>query len=243
MVTRARHLLLRIPVEAFTSVAIHALLLLGLVLLVRLPHGAAPGEQVAEVHSTPAPVPPLPEPPPPRDTLPPEPARTSEPVPRDQPPPAPEIFEDSDSPSLDPADLLPTPDFRQVSPLRPSKSVIGIGGGRAGRTSYAPPRPPPPKPKPKPPPPPSRARPTSKPPPEYPTRAVERELEGRVVLLVEVLPNGDVGRIEVKESSGHAILDRAAIAAVRRWQFVPARAQGQPVRSLVEVPFSFRLRE
>ena len=86
-------------------------------------------------------------------------------------------------------------------------------------------------------------QPTAKPPPEYPVRAIERELQGRVVLLVEVLPNGDVGRIEVKVSSGYPIIDRAATRAVAEWPFRPAYAQGQPVRSIVEVPFNFKLRE
>jgi protein TonB len=159
----------------------------------------------------------------------------------DRPPALPEVFEESVDPSLDPSDLLPAPDFRDVRNLRPTKSVIGIGGGRAGKTSYAPPSPPLPVKQPEPPP--TPATPTAKPPPEYPARAVEREMEGRVVLLVEVLPNGEVGRIEVKVSSGHAILDRAAIRAVSEWQFQPACAQGQPVRSVVEVPISFKLRE
>ena len=90
--------------------------------------------------------------------------------------------------------------------------------------------PPVPRSPPPPPPPPTPAVAKKKDPPVYPRTAVNRELEGRVELLVEVRPDGTVGEITVKRSSGHEILDRAAIAAVRKWHFVPAYAQGQPVQ-------------
>ncbi len=49
--------------------------------------------------------------------------------------------------------------------------------------------------------------------------------------------------VAVKQSSGVAILDQAAIAAVRRWTFEPARTAGLPVASTVEVPVRFSLSE
>jgi protein TonB len=88
-----------------------------------------------------------------------------------------------------------------------------------------------------------RATASRRPPPEYPRAAVRRGLEGRVLLLVEVHPDGSVGKIEVTESSGHELLDRAAVEAVRKWSFEAALAQGQPVRSFIEVPFRFRIEE
>ncbi len=242
MVTRVRHFLFRLPAEVLISVAVHAVIVVALVLLVSMPHGPPKRIQTAHVNSANDQAAPLPEPPPPPEVTPPAPERESEPVPVEQPPELPEIFE-TDDPSLDPEDLLPTRDLRDLSRLSPKRSVIGIGGGRAGKTNASVPLPPPPTPKPPPPPPPSRATPTAKPPPDYPVRAIERDLQGRVVLLVEVLPDGAVGRIEVKVSSGYAILDRAATKAVAEWHFRPAYAQGQPVRSIVEVPFNFKLRE
>ncbi len=244
MVTRVHHVLFRIPAEVLISVGVHGVLVVALVIFVSLPESLPPEEQAALVSSVAALAPPLPEPPPPEDRMPPEPepALERDPVPLEKPPELPDIFEEPDAPALDPSDLLPAPDFRDTSRLKPKESVIGIGGGQAGSPPSRPP-PPKPAPKPRPAPPPTRAKPTARPAPEYPSRAVARELQGRVVLLVEVLPSGEVGRIDVKQSSGYSILDRAAINAVGQWHFRPAFARGQPVRSIVEVPFSFKLSE
>lgn len=81
----------------------------------------------------------------------------------------------------------------------------------------------------------------SNPKPEYPPVAIRRGYEGTVVLEVEVLPDGAVGDVRVKSSSGHAILDRAAVDAVRLWRYEPARSLGRSRRSLVEEPVRFRL--
>jgi protein TonB len=62
---------------------------------------------------------------------------------------------------------------------------------------------------------------------------------GRVVLRVQVLMNGGVGDVAVVTSSGDARLDRAAIAAVQGWKFVPATLNGLPVATWVEVPIRF----
>lgn len=80
------------------------------------------------------------------------------------------------------------------------------------------------------------------PPPRYPAVARRRGYEGRVVLRVVVDANGAVEAIEVAESSGHRILDRAALRTVRAWRFVPARRDGAPVAASVAVPVRFTLR-
>jgi protein TonB len=46
----------------------------------------------------------------------------------------------------------------------------------------------------------------------------------------------------VQRSSGFEMLDRAAIAAVRRWVFEPGRRGGNPVAAWVQVPVRFALR-
>lgn len=79
------------------------------------------------------------------------------------------------------------------------------------------------------------------PPPSYPWQARRMGVEGRVVLQVEILPNGNAGRIEIRQSSGHALLDQAAIKAVGGWRFDPARIAGEPIIAWAEVPISFRL--
>ena len=77
--------------------------------------------------------------------------------------------------------------------------------------------------------------------PRYPPLARRRGLEGQTVLRVEVLTSGESGTVAVLSSSGHAVLDDAALAAVRRWKFVPAADIADAVASFVEVPVRFRL--
>jgi len=81
------------------------------------------------------------------------------------------------------------------------------------------------------------------PPPPYPWQARRMGIEGRVVLHVEILQNGNTGRIEIRQSSGHELLDQAAIRAVGDWRFDPARAAGTPITAWADVPISFRLTE
>ena len=77
--------------------------------------------------------------------------------------------------------------------------------------------------------------------PSYPTVARKRGMEGRVVLRVQVRRDGTVRTVEVAQSTGYALLDRAARAAVVRWRFAPATRGGQAVEGEVLVPFDFRL--
>lgn len=79
------------------------------------------------------------------------------------------------------------------------------------------------------------------PPPSYPWQARRMGVEGRVVLHVEILPNGNTGRIDIRQSSGHELLDQAAIRAVGAWRFDPARVAGEPITAWADVPISFRL--
>jgi protein TonB len=80
-------------------------------------------------------------------------------------------------------------------------------------------------------------------PPVYPEPARRRGWEGRVVLRVLVDVTGLPTDVAVGTSSGYRMLDDAAIAAVRRWRFEPARFAGVPVIASVNVPVTFRLTE
>ena len=64
-----------------------------------------------------------------------------------------------------------------------------------------------------------------------------------MLLSVEILEKGRPERITVKQSSGYAVLDEAALGSVRRWTFIPAQRDGQPIRSQAEVPIVFSLRK
>lgn len=61
--------------------------------------------------------------------------------------------------------------------------------------------------------------------PDYPPQARREGKEGTARLQVEVLPSGNVGRVELLASSGHPALDQAALEAVRRWSFTPAPSE------------------
>jgi TonB family protein len=77
--------------------------------------------------------------------------------------------------------------------------------------------------------------------PPYPALARRRRQEGVVLLAVQVDAEGRPETVAVQVSSGFAVLDEAAIAAVEDWEFEPGRLDGTPVRSRVEVPIHFRL--
>ena len=83
--------------------------------------------------------------------------------------------------------------------------------------------------------------PTHNPPPPYPRLARRNAYEGRVVLLVHVSRQGRCLSVRVKESSGHRVLDDAALRAVRGWRFRPALEKGVPCEGEVEVPIRFQL--
>ena len=65
--------------------------------------------------------------------------------------------------------------------------------------------------------------------------------QGRVMVTVSLSASGSPQSVTVLTSSGHAVLDEAAVNAIRNWRFRPAERNGQPVASTVEVPVSFRL--
>lgn len=77
--------------------------------------------------------------------------------------------------------------------------------------------------------------------PHYPIAARRRGIEGSLVLDVLVTPEGSPRAVAVARSSGSALLDEAALEAVRRWRFRPARRGNEPVEGRVSVPIAFRL--
>ncbi|MFT6180892.1 MAG: protein TonB [Paracoccaceae bacterium] len=83
----------------------------------------------------------------------------------------------------------------------------------------------------------------SQPTPKYPSSARRAGHEGTVMLSFTVGTSGKVTSARVSKSSGHSPLDNAAIAAIRRWRFKPARnGLGQAVSYNYSLPIPFRLR-
>jgi protein TonB len=77
--------------------------------------------------------------------------------------------------------------------------------------------------------------------PQYPALAMRRNWEGTVLLRVHVLATGKPGEIQIQKSSGRDQLDDAALAAVKRWSFAPAKQGNNPVDGWVSVPIDFKL--
>ncbi len=80
------------------------------------------------------------------------------------------------------------------------------------------------------------------PPPDYPRVARHRGYQGTVILEVLVDATGRVRQVKTAETSGHAVLDRAAEAAVATWRFEPGRRGADPMQMWVKVPVRFELR-
>ena len=76
-------------------------------------------------------------------------------------------------------------------------------------------------------------------PPSYPRRALDLGQQGTVTLHAEVLPNGAPRELKIVKSSGHRLLDMAAMAAVKKWKFEPTSVDGNAVVSWVRVPVNF----
>lgn len=69
----------------------------------------------------------------------------------------------------------------------------------------------------------------------YPPEAVAKGLEGEVILLLTLSTSGQLTGVEIARSSGHALLDRAALDAAQRIGGLPGTK-----RQLL-FPVSFRL--
>jgi len=168
----------------------------------------------------PAPTPPMPEPAPPPEPTP----EMSTPPPAPLPTPSVEV-----APAPEHPQPAPPPRIREVKPRRIISTVPPAmqGGGHPGTNGPVD----------------VVARYRSNPKPEYPGEAKRLHQEGVVLLSVEVSAGGLATDVTLKRSSGFPMLDQAAIQAVKRWTFEPARAASFPVASRVDVPVRFSLSE
>lgn len=150
------------------------------------------------------------------------------------PPPAPAVL--TAAASTEPAAVAfsvpPQPEAAPPAPPAPPAAVV-----EAAPVVAAPPPPPPP--------PLTAARFDAdylkNPPPSYPAMSRRMREEGKVLLTVRVSPQGAAEAVQVRQSSGFARLDEAALEAVRQWRFVPARRGTETVAASVIVPLVFRL--
>jgi protein TonB len=75
--------------------------------------------------------------------------------------------------------------------------------------------------------------------PIYPTIALTARREGTVVIDAIIGEDGRVKQTTVLKSV--ALLDEAALTAVRQWVFTPTRLNGEPVPVVMTVTVTFRL--
>lgn len=79
--------------------------------------------------------------------------------------------------------------------------------------------------------------------PKPPYPALSRRLgeQGQVLVRVLVGVDGSAQKAEVKQSSGHDRLDQAALSAVLRWRYTPAKRAGVAEAMWFSVPINFVL--
>jgi protein TonB len=76
--------------------------------------------------------------------------------------------------------------------------------------------------------------------PDYPEMARASQLEGTVVVKIQVGTDGSVLQAQVIQAV-HPLLDKAAVEAARRCRFVPGKQRGIPVKAWMAIPFVFSL--
>jgi periplasmic protein TonB len=89
----------------------------------------------------------------------------------------------------------------------------------------------------------SRASGLDNPLPVYPALSRRLHEEGLVRLSVLILADGRVAEVSVLKSSGFPRLDAAALAAVRRWHYLPARRDGAAIAWRHVQPVAFSLND
>lgn len=162
----------------------------------------------------PAPAEPVVEPPPPVvDELAVKPPPPPKPVPKPKPKPVPKP---EPKPAPKPVEPPPAPPQPAAPPAPPAPAPVTPASASAAYLKN--------------------------PAPEYPSLAQRRGWEGTVLLRVHVLPSGKPGEIQLQKSSGRQQLDDAALAAVKRWSFVPAKQGDVAQAGWVSVPIDFKIR-
>ncbi len=80
--------------------------------------------------------------------------------------------------------------------------------------------------------------------PTYPESARNAGQEGTVVVKIRIAESGVPSSVSVSRSSGFSSLDNAAVAAVERWRFIPAKylENGQALACYTTLPIVFHLK-
>lgn len=148
------------------------------------------------------------------------------PPPEDEPEPEPELVLDSE-----PLDIADIPfdvgagiGGKMLLDLKPNFEVADDPNSFGGGDLDTPPRP------------------TTQVPPRYPRDLLKSKQEGKVLVLVTVDERGVVTNASVRETSGFAAMDQAAVNAVKRWKFKPGIKGGRKAVMTATIPFNFRIK-
>jgi protein TonB len=77
--------------------------------------------------------------------------------------------------------------------------------------------------------------------PAYPAISKRFGEQGKVVVRVLIGADGLAQQAEIRQSSGFERLDKAALATVLSWRYVPGKRGGVPQSMWFEVPINFKL--
>lgn len=77
---------------------------------------------------------------------------------------------------------------------------------------------------------------------QYPERAKQREIEGRVVVSVLIGADGRVKNMKILEATPPGVFEEAVRSSVPQWTFEPAKYKGRSVQVWATVPLDFNLR-
>lgn len=190
----------------------------------------APPAEVVQMPSAPPPPPePVQTPPPPEPKPvppPPKPKPKPKPVPKPKPKPVPPLEKAITLPEQPPEEAAPAP-----PPPAPTPAPVEVKSEREANLGapVVPPR--------------VDASRRHNPAPAYPSVSRRRGEAGTVTLELLVLTDGRVTNVKVKESSGYPLLDRAALNAVKRWRYTPAKRGNQAIEFLYLQPITFELQQ
>lgn len=82
-------------------------------------------------------------------------------------------------------------------------------------------------------------QPITQPLPNYPRTALERGIQGRVVMAITIMPDGSVRDVRVVESYPRGYFETTAVRAVERWRYRPSNV----IRTNVIVHMDFELKD
>jgi periplasmic protein TonB len=77
--------------------------------------------------------------------------------------------------------------------------------------------------------------------PNYPDLQMQEGVEGTVIVLVTIGPDGSLLDATVDQSSGNAALDAAALAAARDSLYTAPLRDGRPVTAQYRIVYEFKI--